>query len=146
MCINAARRSWWQRGGMTSIMVPIGRFLFALIFLAAAPRHFSAEGIHHADELGVPLAGILVPLSGVLALAGGLSVAIGYQTRWGAWALVAFLVPVTLGMHAFWRVPDEALRHVQQAMFAKNLAMLGAALLLAWFGAGPWSIDAWQRG
>jgi len=131
---------------MSNFAVPIGRLLFALIFLAAAPRHFSAEGIHHADELGVPFAGVMVPLSGVLALVGGLSVALGFHARWGAWALVAFLVPVTLGMHAFWRVPDEALRHVQQAMFAKNLAMLGAALLLTWSGAGPWSLDAWRRG
>jgi putative oxidoreductase len=55
---------------------------------------------------------------------------------------VAFLVPVTLGMHAFWRVGDPALRHVQQAMFAKNLSMLGAALLIACFGSGPLSVSA----
>jgi putative oxidoreductase len=28
------------------------------------------------------------------------------------------------------------------AMFMKNTSMLGAALLIAWFGAGPVSIDA----
>ena len=41
----------------------VGRILFSLIFITAAPRHFTAEGIHHAADLGVPLASLLVPLS-----------------------------------------------------------------------------------
>jgi putative oxidoreductase len=120
---------------------PVGRILFSLIFITAAPRHFTAEGIHHAADLGVPLASLLVPLSGVVALAGGLSIAIGYHARWGAWLLVGFLVLVTLMMHAYWKLHDPAMVHVQQAMFAKNLCMLGAALLITQFGAGPMSID-----
>jgi putative oxidoreductase len=122
-------------------LVPVGRILFALIFLTAAPRHFTHEGIQHAADLGVPLAGLLVPFSGVMALAGGISVAVAYQARWGAWVLAAFLVPVTVMMHAFWSLKDPVAIHVQQAMFAKNLSMLGAALLLSQFGAGPISID-----
>jgi len=84
---------------------------------------------------------VLVPLSGVLALAGGISVALGYKTRWGAWALMGFLIPVTLWMHAYWTLSDPAAIHIQNAMFSKNLSMLGAALLISQFGAGPFSID-----
>ena len=124
------------------VLYPMGRILFALIFIFAAPRHFTAEGIHHAAELGVPLAAICVPISGVMALAGGLSVATGYRARWGAWLLIAFLVPVTFMMHAFWRLQDAQAAHIQQAMFAKNIAMLGAALLLTQFGPGPISFGA----
>jgi putative oxidoreductase len=123
------------------ILFPIGRVLFALIFVAAAPRHFTTEGIHHAADLGVPLAGLLVRIAGVMAFAGGLSVALGWKARWGAWTLVAFLIPVTWMMHAYWRQSDPAVFHVQQAMFLKNLSMLGAALLLTQFGAGAMSID-----
>jgi putative oxidoreductase len=126
-------------------LFPTGRILFALIFITAAPRHFSHEGIQHATDLGTPLAGLLVPVSGVMALAGGLSVALGYKSRWGALLLVAFLLPVTLTMHAFWKLHDPATTHIQQAMFAKNISMLGAALLLTQFGAGPVSIDSRQR-
>jgi putative oxidoreductase len=122
-------------------LYPSGRILFALIFVTAARRHFTHEGIQHAADLGVPLAGLLVPISGVMALAGGLSVAFGYKTKWGAWLLVGFLVPVTFMMHAFWRLQDPSMIHVQQAMFAKNLSMLGAALLLTQFGGGPISFD-----
>ena len=55
---------------------------------------------------------------------------------------VAFLVPVTLMMHALWRLDEPAAIHVQQAMFMKNVALLGAALLATQLGAGPLSLDA----
>jgi putative oxidoreductase len=126
-------------------VVLVGRVLFSTIFLVAAPRHFTAAGAAHAAELGVPLARLAVPLSGVLAIAGGLSVLVGYHTRIGAWLLVAFLLPVTFMMHAFWQLHDPVAVHIQQAMFLKNLSMIGAALLIVWFGAGPWSLDA-RRG
>jgi putative oxidoreductase len=125
---------------MPSIVV-LARILFSFIFIAAAPRHFTREGAAHAAELGVPLAGLLVPLSGVMTLAGGLSVLLGYRARMGAWLLVGFLVPVTIMMHAFWTQRDPALYHTQQAMFVKNISLLGAALLLTQLGSGPLSLD-----
>ena len=68
-------------------LFPLGRGLFAFNFVLALPYHFTHEAVQVAAEQGVPLAAVLVPLSGVLALAGGISVAVGYKTRWGAWAL-----------------------------------------------------------
>jgi putative oxidoreductase len=127
------------------ILFPIARLMFSLIFITAAPRHFSCEGIGHAASLGVPFAYLLVPLSGIMAIVGGLSVALGYKARSGAWVLVAFLVPVTWMMHAYWKRSDPAAVHVQKAMFAKNLSMLGAALLITQFGAGRISIDDLKR-
>lgn len=121
-------------------LFPIGRILFALIFITAAPRHFTREGIQHAADFGVPIASLCVPISGVMALTGGLSIATGYKANWGAWLLVGFLVPVTFMMHAFWHAHDPAQAHVQQAMFAKNISMLGAALLLTQNGSGPLSL------
>jgi len=119
----------------------LGRVLFSLIFIIAAPRHFTREAVLHAAALGVPASGVLVPISGVLAIVGALSVVTGYRARWGAWVLVGFLIPVTWWMHGYWRLSDPATIHIQQAMFAKNLSMLGAALLISQFGAGPFSID-----
>ncbi len=87
------------------------------------------------------MAGFLVPLSAFLALLGGISVLLGYKARLGAWLLVIFLVPVTFIMHRFWTVSDPGWGSVQQAMFMKNLALLGAALLLTHFGSGPLSLS-----
>jgi putative oxidoreductase len=118
----------------------IGRLHFAFIFLAAAPRHFTGGGISHAADLGVPFASFFVPLSGILAIAGALFVGFGFHTKWGAWMLVLFLIPVTLGMHQFWKIADAGQRHIQVAMFTKNISMLGGALLLARHGSGGFSL------
>jgi len=124
----------------------VGRVLYSLIFLMTILGHFSQGYIGYAAQAGVPAAALLVPLSGVIAIAGGLSVALGYQAKLGAWLLVLFLVPVTLAMHNFWTVTDPMMRGMQMAMFMKNVSMLGAALLIAYFGAGPVSLDARRRG
>ncbi|MCX6354988.1 MAG: DoxX family protein [Candidatus Aureabacteria bacterium] len=123
-------------------LVPLGRILYAFLFLMAVPGHFSESTIGYAAGKGVPMAEILVPLSGIMALLGGLSIILGYKARLGAWLLVVFLVPVTLMMHKFWGLPDATAAHMQQIMFMKNASMLGAALLIAHFGSGPWSVDA----
>jgi putative oxidoreductase len=119
----------------------IGRIFFSLIFLQTAFSHFSGKTIAYAASRNVPLASVLVPFSGVLAIAGGLSIILGYKARVGAWLIVLFLVPVTLMMHDFWTIPDPMMRQMQMAMFMKNLSMLGGALLISWFGSGPLSID-----
>ena len=71
-----------------------------------------------------------------------LSILLGYKARLGAWAIVLFLVPVTFTLHKFWAVADPMMAQMQQVMFMKNLAILGGALLIAHFGAGPVSLDA----
>ena len=123
-------------------VVVLGRFLFALIFLMSGPFHFSKQEIAYAVTQGVPLAPILVPFSGVIAFAGGLSILLGYRAKLGAWLLVLFLVPVTLMMHNFWAVHDPMMAQFQMAMFMKNLGLLGGALLISQFGAGPFSLDS----
>ena len=122
-------------------LVLLGRVLYAAIFIMAAPNHFSKGTIDYAAAHGVPLAAIAVPLSGVIALVGGLSILIGYRARIGAWLLVLFLVPVTLMMHNFWAITDPMAAMTQRIMFMKNLSMLGAALLISYFGSGPMSMD-----
>ena len=126
-------------------MVGAGRLLFSLIFILSGWGHFSRSTIDYAAAQGVFLPGIAVPLSGVIAILGGLSIALGFKARLGAWLIVLFLVPVTLMMHNFWSVTDPQVRGIQQVMFMKNLSMLGGALLIAYFGAGPFSLDA-RRG
>lgn len=123
-------------------VVLLGRLLFALIFLMAASNHFSKQTIAFAASQGVPFASFAVPLSGVLALAGGLSILLGYRAKIGAWLISLFLIPVTLMMHQFWTVHDPMMAQMQMVMFMKNVAILGGALLISQFGAGPLSLDA----
>jgi putative oxidoreductase len=129
--------SLWQ-----GTMVVLGRFFFALIFLFAAPNHFTKQTIAFSASQGVPLASIAVPLSGVVAIAGGLSILLGYRAKLGAWLIALFLIPVTLMMHKFWTVSDPMMAQIQMILFMKNVCLLGGALLVSQFGAGPFSLDA----
>jgi putative oxidoreductase len=119
-----------------------GRIAFSLIFLTTPKGHFTAAYVGYATQQGVPLPGLLVPFSAVVAVIGALSIILGYHTKAGAWLIVIFLVPVTLYMHRFWSVTDPMMHGLQVAMFMKNLSILGGALLIAQFGAGPVSLDA----
>jgi uncharacterized membrane protein YphA (DoxX/SURF4 family) len=48
----------------------------------------------------------------------------------GAALIAFFLVPTAYYMHAFWKLDDPMMRAVQHAMFMKNIALAGAALII----------------
>lgn len=126
-------------------LVLLGRILYSYIFISALPHHFAKGGIDYAAAHGVPFAWFAVPFSGIIAFLGGLSIVLGYKAKWGGWLIVLFLVPVTFTMHNFWAVKDPMMAQMQQINFIKNISMLGAAFLIAHFGSGPLSLDAWLK-
>jgi putative oxidoreductase len=121
-------------------VVFLGRLLFVLIFAMSGFTHFAHQTIAFAASQGVPMASVLVPVSGVISLLGALSILFGYRAKLGAWLIVIFLIGVT-PMHKFWGISDPMMQQMQMVMFLKNLTMLGGALLITQFGSGPWSID-----
>jgi putative oxidoreductase len=126
--------------GVLAYVGLLGRIFYSAIFIMSGPNHFKAETMGYAAAQGVPLASIAVPLSGIIALLGGLSIALGYRAKLGAWLIVLFLVPVTLMLHRFWGVSDPQVAQLQLGMFMKNVSMLGAALMIARVGSGPLSL------
>ena len=130
---------------LTGLIVVAGRALFAFIFILASPRQFQSAAVNAAAQHGVPMAQILVPISGVLAGLGGLSILLGYRAKIGAWLIAIFLLAVTPVMHNFWAIADPAMAQAQMVNFMKNVSMLGGALLITQFGGGPWSLDAWRK-
>ena len=79
---------------------------------------------------GMPLT--LFFLVGAIALEifGGLSVLLGIKIRWGAAMLIIFLIPATLIFHT------DFSTEIEQAMFLKNLALLGGLMMLIQYGGG----------
>lgn len=124
-----------------NLLVLTGRILYSLIFIISGFGHLVSGSNAHAEENGVPMAAFLVPASGFLAMVSGLSILIGYKTKLGAFGILLFLIPVTLMMHNFWTIEDPIQHMMQKIMFMKNVTMMGAALLIMHFGAGPMSID-----
>jgi putative oxidoreductase len=119
----------------------LGRVLYSFMFLMAIMGSFSSGTIQYAASAGVPLASIAVPLSGIIAFLGAVSIIIGYKAKIGAWLLVLYLLPVTFMMHNFWAVTDPMMKQMQMVSFMKNISMLGGALIISYCGAGPMSLD-----
>jgi putative oxidoreductase len=79
---------------------------------------------------GVPFPAIAQGMTGLMLLLGGLSIVCGIYPFVGIVLLVAFLLPVSLMMHNFWKLEDPQLRMADKINFTKNMALLGAVLML----------------
>lgn len=127
----------WSRG------IPLARVALAAIFLISGVGKLvgPAGAAGYIASKGLPWPMALAVGAGLLEVAGGLSVLVGLKARWGALALVGFLVPATLLFHN--PVGLEGFE-AQAAMIdaLKNVAILGGLLLLAAVGPGPLSVDA----
>ncbi|HYM23905.1 MAG TPA: hypothetical protein VEU08_11865, partial [Vicinamibacterales bacterium] len=105
-------------------------------------NHFLNEQAmsQHAASKGVAAPDAAVTAAGALLTAGGLSILAGIRPRRGLAAIVGFLVPVTLQMHRFWQETDPARRMNETINFAKNAALVGAALTMMQIDE-PWPIS-----
>lgn len=97
---------------------------------------------------GIPATAVLLILSIVIELGGGLLIIVGFQTRWVALIMFLFLIPVTVIFHVQGYMHAAQMHQMQMAMMQqinilKNLAIEGGLLVLASFGAGRYSIDGW---
>lgn len=123
------------------IIVLIGRVLFVAIFFGSGVAHFAhtADTAGYAESRGVSNAELLVRLSGVQILVGGLMVLLGLWMDLGFLILAAFLLPSAVLVHTFWKIEDPQQSNVERAMFMKNIALVGACLMLFAFVArvGP---------
>jgi putative oxidoreductase len=122
---------------LTDPLAFVGRVLLAFIFVK--------EGIdaigHYSDVAGYMesngVSARLLPLVILVQLGGGLSVLTGFLTRLGAMALAGFCLLTALMFHRNWADFNEAIQ------FQKDYCMAGGFLVLAAFGPGLWSVDAW---
>jgi len=135
---------------MKDICVPltalVGRiFLSAIFLMSAAGKLMDWSGTtHHMAEKGMVATSFFLAGAIALEVFGGLSVLLGWFTRFGAAALVLFLVVATPIFHNFWAAEGAAQMN-QMQHFMKNLAIVGGALTLAALGPGRYSIDQWRR-
>jgi putative oxidoreductase len=90
---------------------------------------------------GIPAAQVLLVGAIAFEVAGGLSILLGYRPRIGAVLLLVFLVLATYYFHDFWKVEDAKERQDQMVHFLKNLAIMGAMVLIIANGTGPMSLD-----
>lgn len=111
----------------------VGRILFSVFFVMSGASHLlrGKTMTGYVQSKGVPAAGLAIVVTGVMLLAGGLSILLRYHSTLGAALLVAFLVPTALLMHNYWVESDPMMKANQMSHFWKNITLSGAAILYA---------------
>ena len=120
----------------------VGRVLLAALFVISGYGKiggFAATAAAMAGK-GLPAVEVLLALTILVELGGGLALVIGWKTRWVAAAVLAFTVVATLVFHNFWAVPPEQVM-MQRTHFLKNLSIIGGLALLVAFGPGRYAVD-----
>ena len=123
----------------------IGRILFALVFVASGMGHLSKVDAMagYAGFKKVPAAKLSVLLSGVLLIAGGLSIILGVYADLGAIVIAVLLVLMALKMHDFWAQSDAQAKQTEMTNFMKNISMAGGALIMFAIAATEGSDYGW---
>ncbi len=117
----------------------LGRVLFGAILAFTGLNQFlNLDGmVPYAEAKGVPVAGLLVPITGGMLLVGGLAITLGAYPVLGAGAIALFLLVTTPVMHDFWAASGEE-KQSEMNSFLKNTAMLGGALVFLALGGVDW--------
>lgn len=83
----------------------------------------------------------LVRLNGAASVLGGLGMATGLSRRGGAYLAAASMIPHVLAANPTWATASE--KNAARSIFVRNLALLGAALIVSQDTAGQPSL-AWR--
>ena len=117
---------------MASGVLLLGRIVFAFFFIYSGFNHLTKlSGMaQYAAASGVPSPTLAVAISGLMLLAGGLSILLGVYVRAGAILLILFLLSAAFLVHKFWGVNDPMMAANQAAHFWKNISLAGACAML----------------
>lgn len=119
----------------------IGSVLFAFLFFGAGIGHFKASEAMtgYAKYKGLPAPKVGVLVSGALFLVGAIAVAVAAIAQgdfvvygfFGALAIALVMFPTAVIFHNFWKETDPQAKQNEQIQFNKDIALAGAALVIA---------------
>ncbi len=116
----------------------IGRLIFGGFFIMNGLNHFSQKKslTEYARAKHIASPELAVTLSGALIFVSGICIVLGIFVNIALLALVVFLFITSFTMHAFWKDTDISTKMNNQISFMKNMALLGASLMIL-------SIESW---
>lgn len=120
-----------------------GRILFAMVFIASGMNHLMKldDMSAYSASKGVPAAKAATVVSGLIIVAAGIMVLLGWHRFIAAGLLVIFLILTAFVMHPFWKESDPQASMNEMSHFMKDLALAGAALFIAFYAALPWPMS-----
>ncbi|MCR4300815.1 MAG: DoxX family protein [Sulfuricaulis sp.] len=123
----------------------IGRLLLSNLFIVAGFKKITGFAgtlgymAAKMPSLDPNLIKIMLVLTIAIELGGGLLILVGWQARWAATIAFLWMIPVTYLFHPYWGLPPDQMQ-MQFIQFQKNLAIMGALLLIVAQGSGPYSL------
>ena len=122
---------------MQSFVPLLARICLCAIFLQSGVSKIISpqETVQAIASQGIPLANIVLILTIIVQLLGGILILLGFKSRIGALLLIGFLIPTTLIFHTNFSESS------QQIAFLKNLGLIGGLLMIVAFGPGSISLD-----
>lgn len=132
---NTAQMQW------TNAAALVGRILLALIFLMSGFGKVTGyDGTAQYMATKLPMVAVLLPLTILTELGGGILLIVGFKARWVGLLLAGFTLLAALLFHDYWNA-DAAHRMGQYLNFWKNVTITGGMLMVFAFGPGAWSLD-----
>ena len=124
------------------IVTLIGRIHFCITILNSARSHLTKVTMlaMYTASKHIPAPKLMVVVTGLMLLVGGLSILLGVWVKVGASLVVLFLIPTAFIMHNYWVIADPMGRAKDQAHFFKDLSLSDCALMFFVFGTGALSI------
>ncbi len=109
------------------LLLLIGRGLLGLYFIIPGIMKITGWSgtVEYMAAKGVPLIPVLLVVTIVVQVGGGLSLLAGFKTQLMAFLLAGLTLVINLFMHDFWNQPDE------MQNFIKNLAIMAGLLYVA---------------
>lgn len=129
-------------GFRTTIHV-VGRVLFCMVFIMSGANHLmkTNDMTAYAASKGVPAPKAATLVSGVVIIVAAILVLLGWHRFIGAGLLAVFSIVTAVTMHAFWKETDPGAQANEMAHFLKDMALGGAALMIAFYSATVWPVS-----
>ena len=120
----------------------VGRILIAALFIVFGYMKLMSFGgtVAYFTRWGFPMPEVTAVVAIIFELGFGILLAIGWKTRWWAYALALYVVIAAAVAHRYWTY-DAAQVFAQTSFFYKNLAIVGGLLYIAAIGPGRYSVD-----
>jgi putative oxidoreductase len=125
----------------TRFLPLLGRLLIGLPFLMSGFGKLATYGATTAyiGSVGLPLAPLGWTIAVAFEIGGGLLLVLGFRAREVAIGLAVFTLAAAVFFHRNFADQNQMIH------FLKNIMIIGGLLQIAYFGGGPYSLDA-RRG
>ena len=119
----------------------IGRLLIGAPFLLSGVGKLAAyeRVVGMISAAGLPLAPLGWLIAIIIEIGGALLMIAGFRVRLAAYVMAAFTLAAAVFFHRNFSDPNQMIH------FLKNIVILGGLLNIAYFGAGPLSLDNRNR-